>query len=52
MPDTYTRDHMRTLGLLLMVAILMHAANTLHVRPVAAGLPAQEQGQACCERHL
>jgi biopolymer transport protein ExbB/TolQ len=43
MRETYTRDRLRTFGLLLLVAVLIHAVYTFHVRPVAAGWQAQEQ---------
>lgn len=45
MRDTYTRDRLRTFGLLLLVAILIHAAYTFYVRPAAAGWQAQEQAK-------
>jgi biopolymer transport protein ExbB/TolQ len=45
MRETYTRDRLRTFGLLLLVAVLIHAAYTLYVRPVAAGWQAQEQAR-------
>jgi biopolymer transport protein ExbB/TolQ len=45
MRETYTRDRLRTFGLLLVVAVLIHAAYTLYVRPVAAGWQAQEQAR-------
>jgi len=45
MRDTYTRDRLLTLGLLLVLAVLIHAAYTFHVRPAAAGWQAQEQAR-------
>jgi biopolymer transport protein ExbB/TolQ len=45
MRETYARDRLRTFGLLLVVAVLIHAAYTLYVRPVAAGWQAQEQAR-------
>ena len=45
MKDTYTRDRLRTFGLLLLVAVFIHAAYTFHVRPVAAGWQALEKGK-------
>ena len=45
MRETYARDRLRTLGLLLLVAVIIHAAYTFYVRPVAAGWQAAEQAQ-------
>jgi biopolymer transport protein ExbB/TolQ len=49
MSENYTRDRLRTFGLLLFVAVLIHAAYTLYVRPVAAGWQAQEQARQAAD---
>ena len=43
MKDTYTRDRLLNFGLLLVLAVLIHAVYTFHVRPVAAGWQARQQ---------
>jgi biopolymer transport protein ExbB/TolQ len=43
MKQKYARDRFRTFGLLLVVAILIHAAYTFYVRPQAAGWQAQQK---------
>jgi biopolymer transport protein ExbB/TolQ len=45
MRERYTRDRLRNLGLLLLVAIFIHAAYTFHVRPAAAGWQSQEKAK-------
>jgi biopolymer transport protein ExbB/TolQ len=42
MKQRYTQDRIRTFGLLLIVAIAVHAAYTFYVRPQAAGWAAQQ----------
>jgi biopolymer transport protein ExbB/TolQ len=41
--ERYTRDRLRNFGLLLLVAVFIHAAYTFYVRPVAAGWQARVQ---------
>lgn len=43
MKEQYIRDRIRNFGLLLVVAVLVHAFYTLHVRPVAAGWEQRER---------
>src|SRR5688572_2559787 len=43
MKQEYARDRLRTFGLLLLVAILIHAAYTFYVRPQAAGWQAEQK---------
>jgi len=43
MKERYSQDRIRTLGLLLVAAIVVHVAYTFYVRPQAAGWLAQQQ---------
>jgi biopolymer transport protein ExbB/TolQ len=43
MKSTYAQDRLRNFGLLLVIAVLVHAFYTFHVRPVAAGWEAREK---------
>ncbi len=43
MKERYSQDRIRTLGLLLVAAIVVHVAYTFYVRPQAAGWLTQEQ---------
>ncbi|HXC59678.1 MAG TPA: MotA/TolQ/ExbB proton channel family protein [Steroidobacteraceae bacterium] len=45
MRERYSRDRLLNLGLLLVVAVLIHAAYTFYVRPVANGWQAQERAK-------
>ncbi len=45
MKERYSRDRLRTFGLLLVVAVLVHVAYTFHIRPQAAGWQAQEKAK-------
>jgi len=45
MRERYTRDRLQTLGLLLVVAVIIHAAYTFYVRPVANGWLATERAK-------
>jgi biopolymer transport protein ExbB/TolQ len=42
MKESYTQDRIRTIGLLLVVAVLVQVAYTFYVRPTAAGWAGQE----------
>lgn len=43
--ERYSRDRLQSFGLLLVVAVLIHAAYTFFVRPVAADFQAREQAR-------
>jgi biopolymer transport protein ExbB/TolQ len=43
MKEQYARDRIRTVGLLLAVAIVLHLAYTFYIRPQAAGWQAQQK---------
>ena len=43
MKSAYAQDRLRNFGLLLVIAVIVHAFYTLHVRPVAAGWEARER---------
>lgn len=43
MKAAYTQDRLRSFGLLLVIAVIVHAFYTFHVRPVAAGWEAREK---------
>jgi biopolymer transport protein ExbB/TolQ len=43
MKESYTQDRIRTVGLLLVVAVLVQVAYTFYVRPQAAGWEGQER---------
>jgi hypothetical protein len=43
MKDLYARDRLRSFGLLLLLAVIFHAAYAFYVRPVAAGWQVREQ---------
>lgn len=43
MRERYARDRLQSLGLLLVVAVLIHLAYTFYVRPQAAGWQAREE---------
>jgi biopolymer transport protein ExbB/TolQ len=43
MKEQYVRDRIRTFGLLLLVAVVVHLIYTFHVRPVAAGWQQSER---------
>src|SRR6478735_3292153 len=45
MRERYTRDRLQTFGLLLVVAVIIHAAYTFYVRPVANGWLAAERAK-------
>jgi len=45
MRERYTRDRLFNLGLLLVVAVLIHAAYTFYVRPVANSWASQERAR-------
>ena len=45
MRETYTQDRLRSLGLLLIVAVIIHAAYTFYVRPVAAAWQGEEKAK-------
>jgi biopolymer transport protein ExbB/TolQ len=45
MKEQYQRDRLRSFGLLLLIAVLVHAAYTFYVRPQAAGWQAREKAQ-------
>jgi biopolymer transport protein ExbB/TolQ len=45
MKEQYQRDRIRSFGLLLLIAVLVHAAYTFYVRPQAAGWQAREKAQ-------
>jgi biopolymer transport protein ExbB/TolQ len=49
MKEQYSRDRLRTFGLLLVLAILVHAAYTFYVRPQAAGWEAQERAKQAAD---
>ncbi len=43
MKSAYAQDRLRIFGLLLVIAVIIHAFYTFHVRPVAAGWEARER---------
>lgn len=45
MKDAYAQDRLRNFGLLLVIAVLVHAFYTFHIRPVAAGWELRERTQ-------
>ena len=49
MKETYSRDRLRSFGLLLIVAVIIHAAYTLYVRPVAAGWQDEEKARQAAD---
>ena len=49
MRETYTQDRLRSLGLLLIVAVIIHAAYTFYVRPVAAAWQGEEKAKQAAD---
>ena len=49
MRERYTRDRLQTFGLLLIVAVLIHAAYTFYVRPVANGWITAERAKQAAD---